>query len=179
MTTSATPQAGTATQQTEAEQILSMVEQKFGFRPNLVEEMVTAPAAARVYLGGQEAMAEGVLTPVQQQAVQLAVATENECHYCTAAHSGLARQAGLPGGDVETILDGRLPDNPDVAPVVEATRRVMNERGWLDADDLQDLEARGVDRARLYEIVTLVGLKTISNYINHIADTEVDPQFGG
>lgn len=71
----------------EAEEILSAVEGTYGFRPNLMQEMVTAPAAARAYLAGQEAMAGGTLSPAQAQAVQLAVAVHNGCHYCSAAHA--------------------------------------------------------------------------------------------
>jgi len=37
---------------------------------------------------------------------------------------------------------------------------------------------RGVSRFQLYEVVALVGLKTISNYINHIAHTTIDREFG-
>jgi len=33
---------------------------------------------------------------------------------------------------------------------------------------------RGVSRFQLYEVVAFVGLKTISNYINHIAHTTID-----
>ena len=29
----------------------------------------------------------------------------------------------------------------------------------------------------IYEIVAPIGIKTISNFVNHIADTEIDPQF--
>jgi len=164
-------------QNEEAEQILASVEEKYGFRPNLIEELVTAPAAAQVYLRGQDAMANSSLTPAQQQAVQLAVATRNECHYCDAAHATLAQQSGITAEDIEAIRDGELPNNGDLRGVVSATRRVLAERGWLDAADLEELSAGGVDRQALYEIVAFVALKTLSNYVNHIGDTEIDPQF--
>lgn len=168
----------TVTSQNEqARAILSSVEEKYGFRPNLIEELVTAPAAAQVYLRGQDAMADSSLSPAQQQAVQLAVATHNECHYCDAAHATLGQQSGIAPEDVEAIRDGELPADDDLRGVVSATRRVLDERGWLDDADLEELSAGGVDRQALYEIVAFVALKTLSNYVNHIADTEIDPQF--
>lgn len=54
---------------------------------------------------------------------------------------------------------------------------MLDERGWLDETDLDELSGGGVDRQALYEIVAFVPLKTLTNYVNHIADTEVDPQF--
>lgn len=162
---------------TEAEGILSTVEETYGFRPNLMEELATAPAALRTYLAGQDAMSGASLSPSQAQAVQLAVAAHNDCHYCRAAHSKLGRGSGISDDDVEAISGGELPGDPEIRPVVEATRRVLGERGWLDEDDLTELADAGVDRQKLYEIVAFVGLKTLSNYVNHIAGTEVDPQF--
>ncbi len=167
----------TTRQNEQARAILSSVEEKYGFRPNLIEELVRAPAAAQVYLRGQDAMADSSLSPAQQQAVQLAVATHNECHYCDAAHATLGQQSGIASEDVEAIRDGELPADDDLRGVVSATRRVLDERGWLDDADLEELSAGGVDRQALYEIVAFVALKTLSNYVNHIADTEIDPQF--
>lgn len=167
----------TTTRDETAEAILSTVEENYGFRPNLIEELVEAPAAAQVYLRGQDAMAESSLSPAEQQAVQLTVATHNRCHYCDAAHGTLGRQSGIDEEDIEAIRDGVLPDDPDLAAVVRATRRVVEKRGWLDDTDLAELESDGIDRRELYEIVAFVALKTLSNYVNHIADTEIDPQF--
>jgi len=167
----------TTTKNEQAEKILTSVEQKYGFRPNLIEELVTSPAAAQVYLRGQDAMANSSLTQAQQQAVQLAVATHNECHYCDAAHTTLGRQSGIATEDIDAIRNGELPNDRDLRGVVSATRRVLEEHGWLDDEDLEELSAGGVDRRALYEIVAFVALKTLSNYVNHIADTEIDPQF--
>jgi len=43
--------------------------------------------------------------------------------------------------------------------------------------DQEALAADGIERAVLYEIVGLIGVKTISNYVNHIAGTDVDDAF--
>ena len=73
---------------------------------------------------------------------------------------------------------GELPTDERLANLVDAIRLVMTERGWLDGEQLEMLEGRGVDRRQLYEIISIVTLKTISNYVNHIAHTEVDSEFG-
>jgi len=123
-------------------------------------------------------MSAASLGPAEQQIVQLAVAVYNECPYCRAAHRGGCRQAGVTPGDVELVEQGSLPEDRGLSAVVSAAWQILDARGWLSAADLSGLEADGVDRARLYEIVALVGLKTISNYVNHIAHTPIDEQFG-
>lgn len=54
-----------------ADEILTQVKKKLGFVPNLFREMSISPVALVVYLDGQEALAAGMLSPREQQAVQL------------------------------------------------------------------------------------------------------------
>ncbi len=156
---------------------LDQVQKKFGFVPNLLREMSVSPAVLQAYLSGQEALAKGALSPKEQQAVQLTVATTNGCGYCQAAHGWIGRQVGLPPDDVQRIRSGDLPQDKDVAGVVQATRLVLERKGWLQEDGIRAVEQWGVTRAKLYDIVAYIGLKTISNYINHIAGTPIDEQF--
>lgn len=64
-----------------------------------------------------------------------------------------------------------------MAPIVETTRLILQKRGWLTAEELRNAEGNGISKTRLYEIIAYIGLKTITNYINHIAHTPVDSQF--
>ena len=150
----------------------------FGFVPNLIDEMATHnPAVAATYLAANGAIKDGVLTPAEQQVVILAVSTYNDCHYCTKAHAAAGAAAGLTPDEIDTILDGGLPSDDRHHQLVRATRRIMGKRGWLGDNDLDEFDDAGLRRDALYEIVALVGIKTISNYVNHIGHTEVAPQF--
>lgn len=166
------------TQASPVDQIFAAVEQKFGFVPNLFKEMADSPAALQVYLGGQQALAQGAtLSPPEIQAVQLAVSTANGCAYCQAAHTKGGLAAGLSAEDVEAIKSGGLPQDPRLQALVRAARLVLDKRGWLDPQEVQALADQGIPRGQLFDIVAIIGLKTISNYVNHIAHTEIDPQF--
>jgi len=162
---------------TEIEAILADARNKFGFEPNVIREMAKSPVAARLYLKAQDFLAEGTLTPREQHAVQLAIATANECHYCTAAHTAGGKMAGCEVDDMQTIRNGGVPADTGLATVVNAARMVHAKQGWLDENELMELEQLGIDRPRLYEIIVLIALKTITNYINHIAGTVVDDEF--
>ena len=63
----------------------------YGFVPNLMGAMAAAPGLAKSYFTVSKAFGSGSLTPIEQQVVALAVSYSNECSYCMAAHSGLAR----------------------------------------------------------------------------------------
>ncbi len=161
------------------DEVFAAVARKFGFVPNLIREMSKSPAVARVYLDGQEAMESASLSPAERQAVQLAVSAYNRCEYCQAAHRLGGKMAGIAPQDIEAIQKGGLPQDLRLKSVVSATRFLLQKQGWLTADDLEAFDALAVGRPQLYEIVALIGLKTISNYVNHIAHTEIDKAFRG
>ena len=60
---------------------------------------------------------------------------------------------------------------------VEAALLIMEKQGHLTGQDLARLEGQGLDREVLYEIIGNIGVKIVSNWINHIAGTKVDAQF--
>jgi len=162
----------------DAESALEKAEQAFGMVPNLIKEMSAHnPALAHAYLDANGTLADGVLSPAEQQVVILAISSYNDCHYCTKAHAAAGKGAGLSADTIETIVEGGLPDDERHRTLVQATRRILGKRGWLSDDDQQQFANAGLGRDVLYEIVGLIGIKTISNYVNHIADTEVDAAF--
>ncbi|PQJ34696.1 hypothetical protein BSZ35_08870 [Salinibacter sp. 10B] len=169
----------TASQTDHAEQVHDKAKQALGFVPNLVSEITKEnPAVGDAYLSSQGIIEEGgVLSPAEQQAVILAVSSYNDCHYCTKAHAVAGQQAGLDAETTATINEGGLPDDERLRSLVRATRRILGKRGWLSGADEEEFDDLGLGRPELYEIIGLVGVKTISNYVNHIAGTEVDEPF--
>ncbi|WP_455379429.1 carboxymuconolactone decarboxylase family protein [Petrachloros mirabilis] len=164
-----------ATQKVDA--IFSAVEQAYGWVPNLIKEMSISVPTAQAYLSGQQALAKGSLSPKEQQAVQLTVVSVNGCHYCQEAHAWIGGKVRISAEDIAAIRSGQFPEDETLAPIVEITRLIMKKRGWLSEEELRQAESKGISKTRLYEIITYIGLKTISNYINHIAHTPVDSQF--
>jgi uncharacterized peroxidase-related enzyme len=169
----------TAAQTDHAQQVHEKAEQALGFVPNLVKEITKEnPAVADAYLTATGLVEEGgVLSGAEQQVVILAASSYNDCHYCTKAHAAAGQQAGLDAETVATINEGGLPSDDRLKSLVRATRRIMGKRGWLSDADEAEFADLGLERPELYEIIGLVGIKTISNYVNHIAGTEVDAPF--
>jgi len=146
-----------------------------GFVPNQIKVLNEhSPAAARMYIATMDLVEQGELADREREAVILAVSRYNDCHYCTRTHAFLGREAGLSQEAIEAIHRGGLPDDDRLQALVQATRRLLDKRGWLDDDDLADLQGEGISKTELYEINTLIGLKIFSNYVNHVAQTAVD-----
>jgi AhpD family alkylhydroperoxidase len=169
----------TDTQTDHAQQVHEKADEVIGFVPNFITEVTDEnPAVADAYLTAYGIVEEGgALSPAEQQALILAISSYNDCHYCTKAHAVAGQQAGLDADTVETINEGGLPSDDRLKSLVRAARRILGKRGWLSDVDENEFQDLGLGRAELYEIVALVGVKTISHYINHIAGTEIDEPF--
>ena len=68
-----------------------------------------------------------------------------------------------------------------VGPKLNALRvlvlSVLHHRGWVPEADLEHVVAAGYTQRHVLDVLTIVALKTLSNYVNHIAHTPLDPQF--
>jgi len=162
-----------------AKENLADAKEAYGFLPNLLGVMAEVPALLKAYRTAMGLFEETSLSPTEQQIVLLAVSQANKCKYCVAAHSVIAKMQKVPGDVVEAARDGR----PIVDSRLEALRRftdaVVVSRGWpSDADTKAFLDA-GYSKTQILEVVLGIGVKTLSNYTNHIADTPLDDAFAG
>jgi len=164
---------------TNANEILGQVKKKYGFVPNLFRELAKSPAVAEFYLFGGDVLSKTSFTERERQVAYLTISAVNECGYCLAAHGTVGEMSGLTRNQIEAISSGAQLDDQRLDSISNAVRLIAKKKGWLEPQDLSALDAQGIDRGKLYELVAFVGLKTVSNYINHIADTPVDAQFVG
>lgn len=160
-----------------AREVLAQVRKKFGFVPNMLGNMANAPSLLKAYLAVSALFDETSLTPTERQVVLLAVSAKNNCTYCVAAHSAIAGMQKVPK-DVVTSLRNRLP----IADAkLEALRRFAEEtvetRGWPSEATRKRFFDAGYSESQALEVLLGVGMKTLSNYTNHFAGTELDQQF--
>jgi uncharacterized peroxidase-related enzyme len=148
---------------------------KYGFVPNQIKVLNKhSPAAAQAYMTVMDATETSVLTAAEREVVILAVSRYNDCHYCTRTHAFLGLAAGLDEETVTAIHKGGLPENERYRVLVHAARLILDKQGWLDEEERAKLEEQGLGKAELYEINALIGAKIFSNYVNHIAQTDID-----
>jgi len=158
-----------------AEDVQETATQAYGAVPNIFKETnryTGVPGA--VYVAADTALMDGNLSPPEQQVVLLTMARYHNSRYDAVVHARMALDAGLAPQGVDAILAGETLPHDRPQALVEATERSCEERGWLDAETLNDFEARGVGRGELYEIFALIGMKTLTGFTSHLADPEVD-----
>lgn len=156
--------------------LLEKGREELGFLPNLLGELAEAPAALGAYLDLHAQFSGSSLSAAEQQVVLLATSFENECHYCMAAHTGGAKQAGLADEHVEALRAGEPLSDPKLEALRRFTAEVTEKRGWVDDAVVNRFLGAGYSKGQLLEVLVGVTQKTLSNYANHIAGTELDPE---
>jgi len=72
---------------------------------------------------------------------------------------------------------GESVNDSEGGAIVEATRLLIAKQGHLSGADLASLQAQGIDKAMLFEMIGGISVKLLSNWVNHIANTKIDAQF--
>lgn len=154
--------------------LLQAVQKMIGSVPNLFRLVSNSPAALEGYLGMSGALAKGALPAPTRERIALAMAEINGCDYCLSAHTYLGTNlAKLDADEIAANRDGRSNDAKADAAVRFAAN-VAHQRGKVSSAELQAVRDAGYSDAQIIEIVQHVALNVWTNYLNNVAETEID-----
>ncbi len=160
-----------------AKPILEGVQKKLGFVPNLMGTMAEAPALLEAYTTISGIFGKTDLSETERQIILMTNNRLNGCTYCMAAHTTISKSAGVP----DDVIDALRNDTPIADTKLEALRQfsivVNTTQGWPTETDIAALLAVGYTQQTVLEVVLGAAFKVLSNYTNHIAETELDAAF--
>lgn len=161
----------TATGRTK--ELLDTVQQAFGLVPNATRVMANSPAVLDSYLAFSHAMSGVQIGQTLHNQVKLGTSEANDCDYCTSILCAVAPSAGL---SAEEILAGRTGNAEDerTQAALSFADAVLETGGRVSDDQLTAIKQAGFDDARIVEIVASVVLGCFTNFLNNVADTELD-----
>jgi uncharacterized peroxidase-related enzyme len=157
----------------KAKELLDAVQAKLGMTPNLMRVMANSPAVLDAYLKFSGALAVGALTAKQRERIALAVGQANSCDYCLSAHTALGKMSGLTASEILDARRGKA-DDAKAGAILAFANQVVAKRGLVSDADVTTAREAGVTDAEIAETVANVSLNILTNYLNHVAQTEVD-----
>ncbi len=157
----------------KTKELLDGVKSKLGMTPNLMRVMANSPAVLDAYLQFSGALGGGDLPAKTREQIALTVGQANSCDYCLSAHSAIGKMVGLT---TDQILDSRRGTSldPYSNAVLQFARQLVDKRGLVSDADLDAARRAGLADGAIAEIVANVALNIFTNYINHVAETEID-----
>ncbi len=157
--------------------LLEAAQNKYGFVPNLLGTMAPAPALLEGYMTLAGIFDKSDLSETERQIILMTNNRLNGCTYCMAAHTTISQMAKVPADVIEALRT----NTPIADAKLEALRTfsaVVNEsRGWPTEQQVSDFLAAGYTQQTVLEVILGTSLKVMSNYTNHVAETEIDAAF--
>jgi uncharacterized peroxidase-related enzyme len=153
--------------------LLAQVKAGLGMVPQLFATIAHSPASLQSLLGSMEALGKGELSASEIEAINLHTSELNGCGYCVAAHSALGKRAGLGADAIAAARRGHGTDARTVA-MLDLVRRVVRTGGAGAGSELARARAAGLTDGAIVEVLAHVALKTFTNTLAQVAQTEID-----
>jgi uncharacterized peroxidase-related enzyme len=167
------PVANPAAVDATTQATLNNLKAKLGVLPNMFLTLANAPAALQSYVALSGALSGGQLNAKQREQIALAVGEDNACGYCLAAHTVIGGMVKLTPDEIAQARQGTAPNARDAA-LVKLAGRITATRGNLAETDVAAARQAGLSDGDILEVIGNVALNIFTNYVNHIAQTEID-----
>lgn len=141
---------------------------------NIFKGMANSPAVLNTYLGIAGALGKASLSAAEQEVIHLAVGQENNCGYCLAAHTAIAKGAGLSEDQTVAARTGSDLGDAKLTALGTFAKALHEKRGFVSDDDIAAFRAAGYDDGAIGETVAVYALATFTNYFNHVHDPDID-----
>jgi len=152
--------------------IFDNLNKALGFVPNLYATYAHSDTALENYL--TFANAKTSLTAKEKEVVNLAVSQVNDCIYCLSAHTAIGKMNGFTDEQILELRAGYSTVSDKLDALARLAKNVSENRGRTDEAVLENFFNVGYTKGQLIDTISLVGDKTISNYIHSTTQVPVD-----
>lgn len=161
------------TASTEAKAALDSVQAAFGGLPNLMKKLAISPQMLSGVMALNQGVTQGALEPTLVEQIALVTSRINQCEYCVAVHVQVGQQFGLEREELVCNLQGTASD-PKSQAVLNFTKDVVVQRGQVSPEQVRKLNEVGLSNQAILEIVGVIGLYTLLNYVKHLTQPVLD-----
>ena len=157
----------------QTKEIFSNIQQNVGRVPNLYAAMGNSPNLLSGFLQFSDALNNGVFSRKEQEAIALAVSQSNGCAYCLSAHTALGKMVGFSEEETLQLREGTS-TNIKLNALTNLAFEITEKKGKAAAETIDQFFAAGYTEAAFAELIGLVALRIITNYVFSNGDFEID-----
>lgn len=157
--------------------LLEKSQKTFGRLPGLHKVLAESPQAYEAYQVLHKLFTETDFDAEELTVVWQSINVEHACHYCVPAHTGIAKMMKVS----EDITNALRNEAPLPSAKLEALRaftvQMVRARGNVSDAQMQTFFDAGYGHRAVLDVILGLAQKTMSNYINQMAETPVDEVF--
>ena len=154
--------------------LLENSQKAFGRLPGLHKVMSESPQALEGYQVLHKLFADTDFDADELTVVWQAINVEHECHYCVPAHTGIAKRMKVADDIIEALRNETQLASAKLEALRTFTIQMVRGRGNVNAAQMAAFFAAGYAHRAVLDVILGISQKTMSNYINHVAETPLD-----
>lgn len=154
------------------QEIFDSLQKGLGFVPNIFATYAYSENALKNYLDFSNAKSS--LKTKEKEAVNLAVSEVNQCQYCLSAHTAIAGMNGYTAEQILELRSGQASFDSKLDALASLAKNITENRGATSPEVLETFFAQGWTKENLIDTISLVGDKTITNYLHKTTQVPVD-----
>jgi alkylhydroperoxidase family enzyme len=162
---------------TESKAILEGAKKQNGFVPGLYGVLAESPNTLKAYTQLHGLFADSSFNAEELTVVWQTINVEHECHYCVPAHTGIAHSMKVDPVLTEALRNSEAMPTEKLQALHDFTLSMVRNRGNASDEEMKAFFDAGYTQQQVLEIILGLSQKVISNYVNHVAKTPVDPMF--
>lgn len=154
--------------------LLENSQKAFGRLPGLHKVMAESPQVLKGYQVLHKLFTETAFDAEELTVVWQTINVEHECHYCVPAHTGIAKRMKV-SDDISEALRNETPlPSAKLEALRTFTLQMLRNRGNVTEAQMAAFFDAGYSHRAVLDVVLGLAQKTMSNYINHVAETPLD-----
>lgn len=159
----------------ESAALFAAIKKAVGKVPNAYAAIgSSAPNVLAHVLHTGAVLKQGELSPLELEAINLAVSEASQCDYCLAAHSMTGKMAGYTAEQIQQIRKGGLEGNAKVDALIKFSLTLVTTSNTVSADEVAKVKAVGYSDRQILEAILAISAILFTNMVNRVNDTVLD-----
>lgn len=156
---------------------IEQLEKSIGMIPNFHAVLAVSPQALKAYTTLHQLVTESAFTAEEMTVVWQTINVEHGCHYCVPAHVAVALGMKVGQDIIDALLNETALPTEKLETLRQFTLLIVRNRGNVSKQDVATFKSAGFTDRSITDVLLVLAQKTMSNYLNHMADTPVDDAF--
>lgn len=157
----------------ESQPLLQAVAQRIGFTPNSHRLLSISPPVLAGFMALQSSLSK-TLDLKTRNGIALAVSEANGCGYCLAAHTHAASVMAKTAHTEIALNRVAASGDSKRAAALRFARQLVDTRGKVSDEALEAVRSAGFSDKQIIEIVALTVQFLFTNFMNNMAESDVD-----
>ena len=157
----------------KAKLILKNLERALGIVPNLYAMIAYSSDVLEGYLNYSHIVNNTSFNKKELEAIKLAVSEINQCEYCKAAHTAIAKMNGFTEDETIAIRTAQLSDTR-LNVLIMVAQEIAKKKGQL-SDELKEIFfLEKFSNKVLVDLIAVVNMVSFTNFVHNATQVPLD-----